>query len=216
MAGLSRGSTFTGSEDLSKDPVMIKGIDNFLRDLAKTYPDFNKEARKAGEHVAELLVVAAKFEAASVERNRQAMEVMKGMRAQRDRIPIIKLDEKSAFQSKSRKFSSSYSIKTRRRVKRKVTRGDVFFGAEFGGGKYGSSNRTSAGARSRATRIDSQGNRVASDGLRKGGGRTTQFLPHRGQKGYFFWPAVRKNKDNIAKVYLDAIDEVLKGLEDKA
>jgi len=27
---------------------------------------------------------------------------------------------------------------------------------------------------------------------------------------------VRKNKDNIARVYLDAIDEVLKGLEDKA
>ena len=216
MAGLSRGGTFTGSEDLSKDPVMIKGIDNFLRDLAKTYPDFNKEARKAGERVAELLVVAAKFEAASVQRNRQAMEVMKGMRAQRDRIPIIKLDDKSAFQSKSRKFSSSYSIKTQRRVKRKVTRGDVFFGAEFGGGKHGSSNRTSAGVRSRATRVDSQGNRVASDGLRKGGGRTTQFLRHRGQSGYFFWPAVRKNKDNIARVYLDAIDEVLKGLEDKA
>ena len=215
MAGLSRGSTFTGTEDLSKDPVMIKGIDNFLRDLAKTYPDFNKEARKAGERVAELLVVAAKFEAASVERNRQAMEVMKGMRAQRDRIPIIKLQENSAFQSHSRKFTSSYSIKTRRRVKRKVTRGDVFFGAEFGGGKYGSSNRTSAGARSRATTMV-DGKRVASDGLRKGGGRTTQFLPHRGQKGYFFWPAVRKNKDNIARVYLAAIDEVLKGLEDKA
>ena len=206
MAGLSRSGTFTGVEDLSKSPVLIKGIDNFLRDLAKTYPDFNKEARKAGERVAELLVVAAKFEAASVERNRQAMEVMKGMRAQRDRIPIIKLDEKSAFQSKSRKFTGSYNIKTRRRVKRKVTRGDVFFGAEFGGGKYGSSNRTSAGAKSRA----------GSEEFRKGGGRTTQFLPHRGQKGYFFWPAVRKNKDNIARVYLDAIDEVLKGLEDKA
>ena len=134
MVGLSRGSTFTGSEDLSKDPVSIKGIDNFLRDLAKTYPDFNKEARKAGQSVAELLVVAAKFEAASVTRNRQAMEVMKGMRAQRDRVPTIKLQENSAFQSKSRKFSSSYSIKSHRRVKRKVTRGDVFFGAEFGGG----------------------------------------------------------------------------------
>lgn len=214
MAGLSRGSTFTGTEDLSKDPVMIKGIDNFLRDLAKTYPDFNKEARKAGQQVAELLVVAAKFEAATVERNRQAIEVMKGMRAQRDRIPIIKLDENSAFQSKSRKFTSSYSIKTRRRVKRKVTRGDVFFGAEYGGGKYGSSNRTSAGARSRAT-VMKDGNRVASDGYRKGGGRTTQFLPHRGQKGYFFWPAVRKHKENIAKEYLDAIDRVLEELKDR-
>jgi hypothetical protein len=56
------------------------------------------------------------------------------MRARRDRVPTIKLDENSAFQSTSRKFSSSYNIKSRRRVKRKVTRGDVFFGAEFGGG----------------------------------------------------------------------------------
>jgi hypothetical protein len=206
MAGLSRGSTFSASEAMNA-PVQIEGIADFLRDLAKTYPDFNKEARIASQGVAELLVVAATFEAASVTRNRQALEVMKGMRAQRDRIPTIKLQDKSGFVSKS---------KPNRSRKTKVTRGDVFFGAEFGGGKFGSSNRTSAGARSRATRIDSQGNRVASDGTRKGGGRTTQFLRHRGQSGYFFWPTVRKNKDNIAKVYLNAIDEVLKGLEGKS
>ena len=212
MAGLSRGSTFISMNE----PALINDLTDFLRDLAQTYPDFNKEARKASEQVAELLVVAAKFEAASVERNRQAMEVMKGMRAQRDRIPTIKLQENSAFQSKSRKFSSSYNIKTQRRVKRKVTRGDVFFGAEYGGGKHGSSNRTVAGARSRATRIDSQGNRVASDGYRKGGGRTTQFLRHRGQSGYFFWPTVRKHKGDIARVYLDAIDRVVEGLKDRS
>ena len=196
-----------GSFNASDEPVQIEGITDFLRDLSKTYPDFNKEARIASQGVAELLVVAATFEAASVTRNRQALEVMKGLRAQRDRIPTIKLQEKSGFVSKS---------KPNRSRKTKVTRGDVFFGAEFGGGKFGSSNRTSAGARSRATRIDSQGNRVASDGTRKGGGRTTQFLRHRGQSGYFFWPTVRKNKDNIAKVYLNAIDEVLKGLEGKS
>jgi len=203
MAG--RAGTYSASDAMNA-PVQIEGIADFLRDLSKTYPDFNKEARIASQGVADLLVVAATFEAASVTRNRQALEVMKGLRAQRDRIPIIKLDEKSAFQSKSRKFTSSYSIKTRKRVKRKVTRGDVFYGAEFGGGKYGSSNKTVPGAKSRAK----------SEEFRKGGGRTTQFLPHRGQKGYFFWPAVRKNKDNIAKVYLNAIDEVLKGLEDKS
>ena len=202
MAGLSRGSTFISINE----PALINELTDFLRDLAQTYPDFNKEARKASEQVAELLVVAAKFEAASVERNRQAMEVMKGMRAQRDRIPTIKLQENSAFQSKSRKFSSSYNIKTQRRVKRKVTRGDVFFGAEYGGGKHGSSNRTSAGAKSRA----------GTEMFRKGGGRTTQFLRHRGQSGYFFWPTVRKHKENIAKVYLEAIDRVIKGLEDRS
>ena len=185
-----------GSFNAGDAPIQIDGLADFLRDLAKTYPDFNKEARIASQGVAELLVVAATFEAASVTRNRQALEVMKGMRAQRDRIPTIKLQEKSGFVSQS---------KPNRSRKTKVTRGDVFFGAEFGGGKHGSSNRTTAGAKSRA----------GTEMGRKGGGRTTQFLRHRGKSGYFFWPAVRKNKENIAKVYLDAIDKVLDNLKDR-
>ena len=193
MAG--RAGTYSASDAINA-PVQIEGIADFLRDLAKTYPDFNKEARIASQGVAELLVVAATFEAASVTRNRQALEVMKGLRAQRDRIPTIKLQEKSGFVSKS---------KPNRTRKTKVTRGDVFFGAEFGGGKFGSSNRTVAGAKSRA----------GTEMPRKGGGRTTQFLRHRGKTGYFFWPAVRKNKDNIAKEYLNAIDRVLDNLKDR-
>jgi hypothetical protein len=193
MAG--RAGSFNASDAMNA-PVQIEGIADFLRDLSKTYPDFNKEARIASQGVAELLVVAATFEAASVTRNRQALEVMKGMRAQRDRIPTIKLQDKSGFVSKS---------KPNRSRKTKVTRGDVFFGAEFGGGKHGSSNRTVAGAKSRA----------GTEMGRKGGGRTTQFLRHRGKSGYFFWPAVRKNKDNIAKEYLNAIDKVLDKLKDR-
>jgi hypothetical protein len=62
-----------------------------------------------------------------------------------------------------------------------VTRGDVFFGAEFGGGRSPT---------------------------------TKQFLRHRGKAGYFFWPTVRKNKNNIATEYLNAIDRVLTKLGD--
>jgi hypothetical protein len=46
-----------------------------------------------------------------------------------------------------------------------------------------------------------------------GGGRrktTRQFLRHRGRSGYFFWPTVRKNRENIAKLYLQGIDQVVK------
>ena len=193
MAG--RAGSFNASDAMNA-PVQIDGIADFLRDLAKTYPDFNKEARIASQGVAELLVVAATYEATTVTRNRQALEVMKGMRAQRDRIPTIKLNEKSGFVS---------ATKPNRTRKTKVTRGDVFFGAEFGGGKHGSSNRTTAGAKSRA----------GTEMGRKGGGRTTQFLRHRGKSGYFFWPTVRKNKDNIAKEYLNAIDRVLDKLKDR-
>ena len=101
-------------------------------------------------------------------------EVMKGMRARRYRIPTIKLDGKSGFGSKSN---------PNRKRKRKVTRGDVFFGAEFGG---------------------------------QARPRTQQFLRHRGRSGYFFWQTVRKEKNNIAREYLDAIQRVLNTLKDGA
>ena len=61
--------------------VEIVGITQFIRDLAKSDQNFRKEANKASTAIAQLLVVAAKFEAASVTRNRQATEVMKGMKA---------------------------------------------------------------------------------------------------------------------------------------
>ena len=131
--GTSRSGTFR-SNIQNDAPVQILGITEYLRAESKANPLFNQYLRIAAQDVAELLVVAAKFEAASVTRNRQALEVMKGMRARRDRVPTIKLDSDSAFQSRSRKFTSSRNVDTGRRVKRKVTRGDVFFGAEFGGG----------------------------------------------------------------------------------
>jgi hypothetical protein len=52
---------------------------------------------------------------------------MKGMRARTfNSLPAAVLSEKSGFVSKSR---------PNRKRKRKVTRGDVFFGAEFGGAR---------------------------------------------------------------------------------
>jgi len=56
-------------------------------------------------------------------------------------------------------------------------------------------------------------------GAEFGGGarpRTKQFLRHRGRSGYFFWQTVRKEKENIARDYLDAIQRVLNTLKDGA
>jgi hypothetical protein len=107
--------------------VEIVGITQFIRDLAKSDQRFKKEANKASTAVANLLVVAAKFEAASVTRGNQATEVMKGMKARTfNSLPAAVLSSSSNFVSKSR---------PNRKRKRKVTRGDVFFGAEFGGAR---------------------------------------------------------------------------------
>ena len=189
------------------DAIQITGLMEFLRDAAKADARFNIEARKASEKVAQNLVDKARAEASSVTRNKQASEVMKGIKAKRnERIPTIYLD-KSSF--------VSTTFPNRRRGKRggkKVTRADVFFGAEFGGGKFGKGNPTTPAAKSWARNKDGK----AVDGYRIGGGYTSQFLRHRGKSGYFFWPTVRKEKENIAKEYLDSIQNVLNMLKDNA
>jgi hypothetical protein len=183
------------------DAIEIVGIVKFLRDASRANLRFDNEMRTAAQKVAQNLVEKAKAEATTVKRSSQATEVMKGMQARRDRIPKVSLNSKSAFVSKSN---------PNRNRKRKVTRGDVFFGAEFGGGKFGKGAKTSVGARS----VNKKGE--SRDGYRKGGGHTSQFLRHRGRSGYFFWPTVRKEKENIAKEYLDAIQRVLNTLKDNA
>ena len=113
------------------------------------------------------------------------MVVATALRARRDRIPTIKLDEKRGFVSKSRsnrqrtKGVQGPSLGKKIPKPGTTTMGDVFFGAEFGG-------------RRRKT--------------------TQQFLRHRGRSGYFFWQAVRDSKSYIVTEYSDAIERVLKKL----
>ena len=108
------------------DAIEIVGINKFLRDASRADANFNVEMRKAARQVAANLVIKAKAEAATVARSRQAIQVMRGMKASSDRVPSVKLSENSPFISKSN---------PNKKRKRPVTRGDVFFGAEFGGGK---------------------------------------------------------------------------------
>ena len=107
------------------------GLMKFLRAAAQASPQFNKEMRDAALQVADQVVKKAQVSAAGQAphgRNpgsrSQAAAVVSGLRARHDRVPLIKLDHKRGFVSKSR---------PNRRRKTKVTMGDVFFGAEFGG-----------------------------------------------------------------------------------
>ena len=159
-----------GTASIGGNTVIVKDLFETLRKFSKASPEFNKEMRKVAYTIARDIEAKVRIEAGSISRASQAIQVAKGLRASNDRIPTIKLRNKEAFVSKSRPNS-------KRRIK--VTRGDVFFGAEFGGGV----RRT-----------------------------TLQFLRHRGQSGYFFWPTVRKQKNEIAREYLEGIDRVVKQL----
>jgi len=164
--------------------IEIEGLYDVLRRFSKASPAFNEMVRKVSTDLAVDLLAAVRVEAGSVSRARQALEVTRGLVVRKDRVPSIRLKPNMQFKSKTR------SNRKRGRVQgpvirgvygldRKVLMGDVFFGAEFGGG-------------ARPT--------------------TKQFLRHRGQSGYFFWPTVRKKKNDIAKRYLDGIDDVVKQL----
>jgi len=159
-----------GTAAVAGNTVQVKDLFETLRKFSNASPQFNKEMRKVAYTIAKDLQGQVRIEAGSVSRASQAVQVAKGLRASNDRIPTIKLRGKEPFISKTRPNS---------RRKKPVTRSDVFFGAEFGGG---------------ATKT------------------TRQFLRHRGQSGYFFWPTVRKRKNEIAKEYLEGIDKVVKRL----
>ena len=159
-----------GTAAVAGNTVVVKDLFETLRKFSKASPQFNKEMRKVAYTIAKDLQGQVRIEAGSVSRASQAVQVAKGLRASNERIPTIKLRGKEQFISKTRPNS---------RRKKPVTRSDVFFGAEFGGG---------------ATP------------------KTKQFLRHRGQSGYFFWPTVRKRKNEIAKEYLEGIDKVVKEL----
>ena len=166
------GSTIgrAGEASLANNTVDVKDLFETLKKFSQASNLFNKEMRKVAYQIAQNLQKEVRIEAGTVSRSSQAIQVAKGLRATNDRIPTIKLRSGEAFISKTR------PNRTRRKP---VTRGDVFFGAEFGGGTKKS---------------------------------TKQFLRHRGQSGYFFWPTVRKRKNEIAKEYLEGMDRVVKQL----
>ena len=180
------GSTIgrAGQAAIAGNTVLVDDLYKTLRKFSKASPLFNKEIREVSTILATLLLISVRGEARSVSRSRQALEVTRGLKVRKDRVPSIRLSPNMQFKSKSRRNSTrglvqGPVIRGQAGLDRKVTMGDVFFGAEFGGG-------------ARKT--------------------TKQFLRHRGQSGYFFWPTVRKKKNEIAKEYLKGIDRVVKEL----
>ncbi len=159
--------------------VEVEGLYEMLRGFSKASPFFNEMVRKVSTDLAVDLLAAVRVEAGTVSRSRQALELTRGLKVRKDRVPSIRLQPNMLFRSKSRS-NRKRGLVQGPGLTRKVTMGDVFFGAEFGGGE-------------RPT--------------------TKQFLRHRGQSGYFFWPTVRKKKNEIAQKYLEGIDEVVQKLD---
>jgi hypothetical protein len=166
---------------------LVPDLSQFLKDARKLGPEFQKAMRIANIQVANNVVKKAQQRASTPAER----AVAKGLEARPDMIPKIRV-------SSSRTFVSSSRPNAKRKQGGKVKIIDVWFGTEFGGGKY-----RNAG---------SDTNRVTHKGrlVRRGGGYTSQFRPHRGTQGYFFYPTVRSEGPNTVKQYARTIEEVRK------
>ena len=180
------GTQFTGQTISSRKEVarVLPGLYQLLRDFKKLGPEANKELRKASIDVANYVVQKSKANA----QTQQERMVSGAIQARPDRIPKIRVNT-------SRGFPSTNRPNRGRSKAAKVKAIDVWFGIEFGGGKYGKGNPTPR--------------KSYADGTTKGGGYTTQFRPHKGRQGYFFYPTVRQEGPEIERLYLQAIDRIL-------
>lgn len=161
----------------------IPGLNQFFKDIKKLPPQFKVELRKGSVEVAKHVVKRAQGRASTQQERRVAV----ALEARSDTIPKIAA-------SSSRVWVSASRPNRKRKTKAKVI--DLFFGTEFGGGKYGKGNRTPR--------------KSFRDGSTKGGGYTSQFRPHRGRQGYFFYPTVRDEGDTIERLYGEAVQRVLR------
>lgn len=103
--------------------VEVVGLYEFLRRASAADPMFNKEIRASSVVLAKVVVTEVRAHATYADNPRQAIQSAMGLRALSDRVPAIKLRASSEFVSKSRPS---------KKRKRPVTRGDVFYGSEFG------------------------------------------------------------------------------------
>lgn len=164
---------------------LVPGLSQFTRDARKLGPEFQKALRIANVQVARNVVRKAQQRASTPAER----AVAKGLEAKPDIIPKIVVNRTRTFVSSSRPNAKRGKAGRARII-------DVWFGTEFGGGKY-----RNAG---------SDTHRMAHKGrlVRRGGGYTTQFRPHQGTDGYFFYPTVRDEGRNTVAQYARTIEEV--------
>lgn len=125
----------SGRAGYAQIEIKIAGLYPSLARWAKQDPMFNQEIRKASVNLIGKVVTEVQSHASYAHNPTQAMEAARGFRARPDRVPVIRLNGSAGFVSKSR---------PNRKRNRKVTRGDVFFGSEFGSDRLGQFPRRSA------------------------------------------------------------------------
>lgn len=179
--------------------IKLEGSKETLRAIGKLPKEANAEIRATSKEIAE---VVAREAAAEAKSNKQSALVAPSIKAKSDRVPYVYAGGKTRAKPSSA-----------RRRKTKPTMGDIFFGAEFGGGRGLNTSFKSFEAITRAGRRRIRARRATIAGSTDQRGRSTrtsQFRPHKGRTGYFLFPTIRKRGRWVTQQWEEAADRVLR------
>lgn len=159
--------------------LAVEGLKPFLARISSLPKTAQNEIRQAAQGIADDEV--ERIIASGKASDKQSAAVATFIRSRKDRVPAI---------------AAGGTRKTG--VSGGATSGELFFGAEFGGGSNKRFERevtetqytTSTGK----TRTKKTYSAAKFTGTKK---TTNQFRPHLGQTGYWFWPQLRADRDRM-------------------
>lgn len=165
----------TRSDNRRERDIVVDGLDGLFAALRTLPKEASQAMREGARKIADREL--PRVVSAGLASDKQSALVARTITTKSDRVPTIRAGgpktlpiERKAYRSTTRKLKSGRG----KLVKPKA--GDVFFGAEFGGG---------------------------------GRPTTRQFRPHKGHDGYWLWPTLRDDADDMLDAYQQLIDKVL-------
>lgn len=153
--------------------IQLEGYKGLIARLNRLPKTAQVEMREAALEISE--DEARRIAAAGAADDAQSQAVARFVKARKDRLPAI---------------AAGGARKTG--VSGGATAGQLFFGAEFGGG---STKAFTAQTETYKTRSGKE--RTRTTGFSFAGGKrstTNQFRPHRGRRGYWFWEQLREDE----------------------
>ena len=168
--------------------ITIEGLRPLIRRLNQLPKAAQQEVREAAQAIAD--DEATRITAAGRSSDKQSRAAAEFVRARRDRVPSI-----SAGGNRKAGVSGG------------ATAGQLFFGAEFGGGsnKKWTTLTTTKTSRSGKTRQVFAG--VLFAGVREKA-TTNQFRPWRGRQGYWMWPTLRADEQRMFARWVKALEAI--------
>lgn len=158
---------------------MADGLFSWLRKMSRAYPEFDAEAKKVSYQVALVLIDRARKNAQGIPPHGKPKPRSSGRSQAQAVVEALRPKQDRII---AIKLNSSQVFRSQSYPNRKRNEaGKATMGKVFFGAEFGGAARKT----------------------------TMQFRPHRGRQGYFFWQAVRDNKEEIAKMYYGMLQDTI-------